>query len=186
MKDQKALYSALEAISTIYREEMTDRTVDSLADELQAVAYLCTRACENNREAHNIMVAINAMCAVMQESLGKLEYFTSNAARIAYNGICEPEAVEGDPDGVDTLTEEELRKAYLNKHTNIQDPEDRQKILDLLLPALQATRAGEKITKMTDNKNGVATVYFGVSRRAVNIECDSGIAMIVDICRALM
>ena len=66
--------------------------------------------------------------------------------------------------------------------------EEKQKILDLFLPALQATRAGEdvKLLAITDYHRIVEVHFNSSAVRKVNVDCDSGIAMIVDVCRALM
>lgn len=53
---------------------------------------------------------------------------------------------------------------------------------------VRETRAGSDvlgITLQADQKTAVITYRTG-ARKEVNVECDSGIAMIIDICRALM
>ena len=73
--------------------------------------------------------------------------------------------------------------------------EDKQKILDLLLPVLQATRDLHDLTELeyfedTPSKSHV-TCTFGCDgcscsgRRTVNTSADSGIAMIRDVLKAL-
>lgn len=65
--------------------------------------------------------------------------------------------------------------------------DDRQAILEALLPAIQLTRAGDDVTVIRICDNGFAEIEFRTgSRKPVNIDGGSGIAMIVDICRALM
>ena len=61
--------------------------------------------------------------------------------------------------------------------------EDKQKICDLLLPALQETRNLQDLEKLTyneDNETVVATFWYG-RKKIVNVHMDSGTAMISDI-----
>ena len=75
-----------------------------------------------------------------------------------------------------------------DKHTNISEHEEKQKILDLLLPAVQATRAGADVKSLViGNLHRSVDIYFRTGAvKPVNVEADSGIAMIIDVCRALM
>ena len=66
--------------------------------------------------------------------------------------------------------------------------EDKQAICDALLTTLQLTRRYENIQSIDyDSATETVTVtYSGISRRrnshrSINVECDSGIAMIKDI-----
>lgn len=61
--------------------------------------------------------------------------------------------------------------------------EDKQKICDLLLPALQETRKLQDLEKLSyneDNETVVATFWYG-RKKIVNVHMDSGTAMIRDI-----
>lgn len=61
--------------------------------------------------------------------------------------------------------------------------EDKQKICDLLLPALQETRNLHDLEKLTYNEDSeivVATFGYG-AKKIVNVHMDSGTAMIRDI-----
>ena len=61
--------------------------------------------------------------------------------------------------------------------------EDKQKICDLLLPALQETRNLQDLEKLTyneDNETVVATFWYD-RKKIVNVHMDSGTAMIRDI-----
>lgn len=67
--------------------------------------------------------------------------------------------------------------------------EDKQKILDLLVPALQATRDQHDLVSLiyeekSDTRQEVVINYENGSRR-VNVSLDSGIAMTRDILRAM-
>ena len=78
---------------------------------------------------------------------------------------------------------------YKDKHTNIEVElvEEKQHILNLLLPAIRYTRAGEGVKALQDNGDGSMWILYKTgAAKKVNIECDSGIAMIADVCRALM
>lgn len=66
--------------------------------------------------------------------------------------------------------------------------EDKQKILDLLLPALRETRNLHDLDNLEYNaKNGLvyATFRNGYTK-VVNVECDSGTAMIQDVIRGIV
>lgn len=62
--------------------------------------------------------------------------------------------------------------------------EDKQAILDALLPALNLTRGGREITKLVLIGETVF-ICFGDYSMAVNASGDSGIAMIYDIVRKI-
>lgn len=67
--------------------------------------------------------------------------------------------------------------------------EDKQKILDLLVPALQAMRDQHDLVSLiyeekSDTRQEVVINYDNGSRR-VNVSLDSGIAMVRDILRAM-
>ena len=66
--------------------------------------------------------------------------------------------------------------------------ENKQAILDALLPALKLTRAGAGITEMRYHKEDdrVNIIYGDGSRDSVNVNMDSGIAMIIDVAKAVM
>lgn len=57
----------------------------------------------------------------------------------------------------------------------------------LLKPLLQATRAGSDIDEMelSDNRETIRVTFSNKCVRDVNIACDSGIAMILDVAQAL-
>lgn len=87
-----------------------------------------------------------------------------------------------------TPTEEELRDIYREKRTNVktQEPENKQHILDLLLPALQATRHLENLAILdydaeTECVKAFFSSEYGGCVKIVNVACDSGIAMIRDV-----
>jgi hypothetical protein len=69
--------------------------------------------------------------------------------------------------------------------------ENKQGILDALLFALWKTRAGRDIVDLqltADQRTVVITYHTNGVRtetQLVNVECDSGVAMIADICRAI-
>ena len=66
--------------------------------------------------------------------------------------------------------------------------EDKQKICDLLLPALQETRNLQDLEKLTyneDNETVVATFWYG-RKKIANVHMDSGTAMIYDIVKQIV
>lgn len=66
--------------------------------------------------------------------------------------------------------------------------EDKQKICDLLLPALQETSNLQDLENLTYNENSetvIATFCYG-RKKIVNVYLDSGTAMISDIVRQIV
>jgi hypothetical protein len=69
--------------------------------------------------------------------------------------------------------------------------ENKQAILDTLVMTLWRTRAGRDIVDLqltADQRTVVITYHTNGVRtetQLVNVECDSGVAMIADICRAI-
>ena len=63
--------------------------------------------------------------------------------------------------------------------------ENKQYILELLLKAIKATRAGNDVSYLRyDAEKEIVHVYFGgsgVSSRQINVAMDSGIAMLKDV-----
>ena len=65
--------------------------------------------------------------------------------------------------------------------------ENRQKICDLLLLTLKATRSGGSIKRLVydDYTESVIVTYSNGSEKRVNIACDSGVALIRDVMKAI-
>ena len=64
--------------------------------------------------------------------------------------------------------------------------EDKQKILDLLVPALQATRDQADLTALEyDAERELVMVRYTGGTKTVNVAMDSGIAMIRDVLKAM-
>lgn len=65
--------------------------------------------------------------------------------------------------------------------------EDKKEIVMLLKHLLQATRAGSDIEQMelTGDGEKVRITFNGKCVKDVNIACDSGIAIIMDVAKAL-
>lgn len=64
--------------------------------------------------------------------------------------------------------------------------EDKQKILDLLVPALQATRDQADLTALEyDAGHELVTARYTGGTKTVNVAMDSGIAMIRDVLKAM-
>ncbi len=66
--------------------------------------------------------------------------------------------------------------------------EDKQKILDLLLPALQATSNLHDLQSLTYRADGEYVIaYFGKGRsKMVNVAMNSGTAMISDLVKLIV
>lgn len=67
--------------------------------------------------------------------------------------------------------------------------EDKQKICDLLLPALQATRAGSRLVNLIyavePKKETVAAVFQSGGTKVADVTADSGTALIYDVMRQI-
>ncbi len=70
-------------------------------------------------------------------------------------------------------------------HGSDQAWEDKQAICSLLLAALQKTRACHDLVGLK-YEHSTVTVKFACGSRQINVEADSGIAMICDILRQLL
>ena len=66
-------------------------------------------------------------------------------------------------------------------------PENKQRILDFLLSAIQNTNAGETLLylKISDDERTVTVEYEGGYTEEINVHLDSGIAMIRDVVKQL-
>ena len=65
--------------------------------------------------------------------------------------------------------------------------EDKQAICDALLPALKLTRAGAEIEALRYSKEReTITIAYPDGITPVNVDLDSGAAMILDIVKALL
>lgn len=71
--------------------------------------------------------------------------------------------------------------------------EDKQKILDALLPALRLTRGASDLINLIDVKvkgpedqEYVLAVFQNGAERKINVTLDSGIAMIRDVCERVV
>ena len=65
--------------------------------------------------------------------------------------------------------------------------EDKQKILDRLLETLVLTRAGWNLMDLEYKRESgfetVTAVFANGHKKRINVSCDSGIALIRDVCR---
>ena len=186
MKEAKEIYRALEEAHDLIKE--AKRICMDAGADIEAVNILMdTKEEISTAKARGaIDYAIAQISGVAVEKMEDMDSIITRAGTVAEDGLAEPEAEKGH-----RPTEEELRDIHrvsndLHDYL-IMERENKQEILSELLPAIRATRAGVDVTKITDNRNGSATIYFTTgARKDVNIEGDSGIAMIVDIGRALM
>lgn len=85
------------------------------------------------------------------------------------------------------VPDEELAPYYLAFGETIPETEDKETICRLLLPLLQATRAGEELESLVyDGEKEIVTGTFrNGTRRYCNVMADSGIATIRDVIRGL-
>lgn len=124
---------------------------------------------------------ISLMAHFASEMITDIETTALEVQRSAESMLQDPEEKGHRP------TEEELRDMYRERHTN-EAVENKTRIAEELASLLQGTRAGENVGKIEVSEDQTtAHIHFRFgSLKDVNIEGDSGIAMIVDICRALM
>lgn len=66
--------------------------------------------------------------------------------------------------------------------------EDKQEILTHLKWLLKATRAGQDIDRLllSEDEKTVSIVFCSGHGKDINIECDSGIAIVQDVAKALL
>ena len=176
---------ALERIQEIIRQENPAGAAYRIASYMDAIKEMKDVTTEANDDTRR-----DAALMAIEHFTGHGREFAKDVSTVIYGIACEaeeglaaPEAEEGH-----MPTEEELRDLYRDKHTNVSEHEEKQKILDLLLPAIQATRAGADVkTLVIGNLHRSVDIYYRTGAvKPVNVEADSGIAMIIDVCRALM
>lgn len=176
---------ALERICEIIRRENPAGAAHRIEGYMDAIKEMKDVAVEANDDTRR-----GAALMAVEHFTGHGREFAKDVSTVIYGiayeaegGLAVPEAEEGH-----MPTEEELRDLYRDKHTNISKHEEKQKILDLLLPAIQTTRAGADVKSLViGNLHRSVDIYFRTRAvKPVNVEADSGIAMIVDVCRALM
>lgn len=66
--------------------------------------------------------------------------------------------------------------------------ENKGLILTLLLPALKETRALHDLVSLTydPNREEVVAIFASGHKKRACVACDSGIAMIIDVCRQIV
>lgn len=184
MKRAEEIYKALEKTMEFLVEAGTACIgVNADAETVRDLADSKDEVCSSNGR-YAIDYAIKQISSVAVEKVSDVDCLINKAIEAAEEGLEEPEAEKAH-----TPTEEELRDIHRVDTYEVMPKEDEhlQAIMDKLYFAVKETRAGADVTNIKFTKPGEAVIYFytGASKR-VNIECDSGIAMIVDVCRALM
>ena len=130
---------ALERICEIIRQENpagAAHRIEGYMDAIKEMKDVAVEADDDTRRGAALM-AVEHFTGHGREFAKDVSTVIYGIAYEAEEGLAVPEAEEGH-----MPTEEELRDIYRDKHTNISEHEEKQKILDLLLPAIQATRAG--------------------------------------------
>ena len=184
MKRAEEIYKALEKTMEFLVEAGTACIgVNADAEAVRDLADSKDEVCSSNGR-YAIDYAIKQISSVAVEKVSDVDCLINKAIEAAEEGLEEPEAEKAN-----TPTEAELRDSHRVETYEVppEENENPQAILDKLYFAVKETRAGADVTNITFTKPGEAVIYVytGASKR-VNIECDSGIAMIVDVCRALM
>lgn len=176
---------ALERIQEIIRQENPAGAAQRIGAYMDAIKEMKDVANETDDATRRdaALMAIEHFTGHGREFAKDVSTVIYGIAHEAEEGLAVPEAEEGH-----MPTEEELRDLYRDKHTNVSEHEEKQKILDLLLPAIQATRAGADVkTLVIGISHRSVDIYYRTGAvKPVNVEADSGIAMIIDVCRALM
>lgn len=185
MKENKER-EALEMIREIFRRENLTGVTVRIAHYLEAIKEMKSAVEEAPRDEARqdaALMAIEHFAVYGRELAADVNTVINAIQDETGEALRTPEAEQGH-----MPTEEELRDLYRDKHTNVSEHEEKQKILDVLLPAVQATRAGAEVKSLIiGNLHKSVDIYFQTGAvKSVNVEADSGIAMIVDVCRALM
>ena len=133
--------------------------------------------------ARSIRICLN----IADEHLGDIDAVCDKVRQAAEDALVDTSALPHAP------TEEELRDIYREKSTNAAEKpaeEDKDQIVAMLFHALRMTRAGEDIKSMRRTKSGLSETaeikYESGWTKYVDVTADSGIAMIIDICKAIM
>lgn len=184
MKRAEEIYKALEkTMEFVVEAGKACIGVNVDAEAVRDLADSRDEVCSSNGR-YAIDYAIKQISSVAVEKVSDVDCLINKAIEAAEDGLAEPEAEKGH-----RPTEAELRDIHRVETYEVppEENENPQAILDKLYFAVKETRAGADVTNITFTKPGEAVIcfYTGASKR-VNIECDSGIAMIVDVCRALM
>lgn len=80
-----------------------------------------------------------------------------------------------------------LLEEYQRQGKNYNGCENKKEILQKLNTLLKATRAGSGIKDLAlSGDERIVTIHFSQGSRSVNVEADSGCAMIMDIVKALL
>ena len=186
MKTATEIYEALDKVDkklgeirrTFLKTRININAVSDLMDAKDEVSH-------NKKES--IDYAVMTLLEIISSQNDDLDNLITIAEKFSEEGLSEPEAEKGH-----WPTEEELRDIYREKHTDVvvvppKELDNHQAILDKLYFTVRETRAGADVTNIRIKKPGRATIYFATgAKKDVNIECDTGIAMIIDVCKALM
>lgn len=134
---------------------------------------------------HELFVLIGAAGAheIRESQLEKCDYAFTNFASHIYSHIARhiwedkklPEKSTNFLFSLITPAQAGKRKA------GYEICEDKQSICTLLLAALQKTRALHELTDLEYSPSEVTAKFASGNKHLVNVECDSGIAMIRDI-----
>lgn len=181
-KETKEAREALEQIRKIYREERADDLAARVKSYLDGIRALNENIPESEEVQDAVALATRDFAGCAWETVKDMHSAAVQVDRIASEYLERPEFQAHTP------TEEELRDIYREKRTNVktQEPENKQHILDLLLPALQATRHLENLAILdydaeTECVKAFFSSEYGGCVKTVNVACDSGIAMIRDV-----
>ena len=179
-KETKEAREALEQIRKIYREERMDDLAARAKSYLDGIRALNENIPESKEVQDAVALATRDFAGCTWEMAKDMHSVAVRTDRIAAEYLERPEFQAHTP------TEEELRDIYREKRTNVTEPEDKQHILDLLVPALQATRHLENLAILNyDAETECVKAFFsseyGGCVKTVNVACDSGIAMIRDV-----
>lgn len=166
MKEQAEIYAALEAAGKIF-DKGIDLDMTNLSGDIMVIKETATEAAMNEDFVPTALAVIRKFAQMADEDADSIDAAITDVRHKIAEGLQEPEAVRAsDP-------YEEENKSYICRQ---------------LSNLVRETRAGSDvlgITLQADQKTAVITYRTG-ARKEVNVECDSGIALIIDICRALM
>lgn len=160
------------------REQLHQGTIEALL-QIEEKARKLKKAADISFALHEASsmpnsAALRTVVDALASRLRELDGITDEIMALARDWQQEPDA-------------EEEGKSETITYSFGSGSEDKQHILDLLLPALQATRDLEDLQGLAYDKEAeavTATFSSGGAKRA-NVACDSGIAMIRDVLEAL-
>lgn len=184
--EAKNLQKALEDIKK--NIEKAGPSIEAVQANMEAGRQLVELIAQVPEEYNAPLTRSAGMCLnIADEHLADIDVICGNVRKAAEGALTDAGDLPHAP------TEEELRDIYREKSTNVSEKppeEDKGEIIEMLAHVLKKTRAGGDIKYLTMENFGpwtaVAVTYESGYTERVDVTADSGVVMIIDICKAIM